>query len=202
MDFFKSALDLVMTSKNEPRTTSVAARKHKELADMGHKYISAGLDLESKNGDIKKILTLYLDGIDTLKSALDMKFTALDREQVNKLNKDIKSNIGRFEEHVKELDSKTSFPSRSENKTLKQIPPIASSSFTKQKPSTALGRNVLITSNSTSRTLTNNTNKTSVGRPLSSRPVSAARPKSASRKDDQISHTILDQIMVEKPNIV
>lgn len=46
---------------------SLQVKKHKDLADSAHLCISKGLDLEGQNGDIVRILTLYLDGIDCMK---------------------------------------------------------------------------------------------------------------------------------------
>ena len=76
-------------------------KRHRELADTAHMSITAGLDLEQRNGDHLKVLGHYLDGIELLTEALAIKFTsASDCNAVAKLNSEMQANLKRTKEHV------------------------------------------------------------------------------------------------------
>lgn len=171
-------------------------RKHKDLADKAHKAISQAMDLEQQKGDMGKILWLYLDGIDSIKLALQVSFNnPQEKEQVSKLNADMKSNLKKVEEHVRDLEKKY------KNIRSSNLPPIIpSNQATTLRSCTPNSTSIRASSG---RTLNIKPSNKISSRPNSSnRPSSASRPKSASRREDEMSHTILDQVLVEKPNVL
>jgi hypothetical protein len=174
-----------MASKlRTPTSHSSAVAKHKELADGAHKLISAGLDLEAARGDLTKTITYYLDGIDLLKQAIQMKFsTQAEKDTTTKLNSDMKSNLKKIEDHVKEISAKLP------DKKTTNLPPLVGSS--RGKPIQGSLSRSSTPSNGTKPPRSVSISLTSTGgsglkppssRPGSVRPSSATRPKSASRK--------------------
>ncbi|KAJ3314171.1 hypothetical protein HDV04_000943 [Boothiomyces sp. JEL0838] len=72
----------------------------KELADRAYKLLSAGLDIEERNGNIDQAIEYYKQGIAELKRILNM------RSSSDTLNAKIERNLHQFEKRLNELIAK------------------------------------------------------------------------------------------------
>ncbi|KAJ3277062.1 hypothetical protein HDV01_000114 [Terramyces sp. JEL0728] len=84
--------------------------RQKDLADKAYKLLSAGLDIEERNGDTDKAIELYKQGISELKRILGAK-SGSEHQLAN-----IERNLHQFEKRLNELISKK--PARVKSPTI------------------------------------------------------------------------------------
>ena len=190
------------SSSSSPRTE---IEKFDIFQKEAFKSISAGLDLDAKNGNISTILQLYNLGLKDLESGLGLKLDSDDlqvletiKTQREKMEK-TRINVLERVEILKEKKEKESLIF-DDNTTTALISPTKKPVPSKELPSIPPPPSTV----SSSTQLPSSATIQSCKRQSSTSTLPNQRPSKAiarSKESDALAHQILDEIMVEKPNV-
>ncbi|KAJ1328447.1 hypothetical protein BSLG_010179 [Batrachochytrium salamandrivorans] len=163
--------------KSSPAVSSTALAHHKGLAEQAYRSISSGLDEEQLNGNLEAALQLYRHGIRDMQLALKIIFTTeAERNKAAPLNVKMKSNMVQIQERARNLAvSVSDLRVARSRQNEKPISPRTSQSNSRPSPSA-----------------TPATNSSAVSR----------HSKFESSESKAMAHLILNEIIVNKPNVL
>ncbi|KAJ1342099.1 hypothetical protein BSLG_003322 [Batrachochytrium salamandrivorans] len=163
--------------KSSPAVSSTAPAHHKGLAEQAYRSISSGLDEEQLNGNLEAALQLYRHGIRDMQLALKIIFTTeAERNKAAPLNVKMKSNMVQIQERARNLAvSVSDLRVARSRQNEKPISPRTSQSNSRPSPSA-----------------TPATNSSAVSR----------HSKFESSESKAMAHLILNEIIVNKPNVL
>lgn len=149
-----------------------------DLSDSAYKSISGALDIDSKNGDIDTIMHLYNKGLKDLLTAVQVGSTFVDLDLDNshqtKLNK-LKKTIDSVQERLKVLgDMKTK-----EQALFKQ----ANAAFSPSSVATSTSSPAFISAK------------------RGDSAIQTSSSKKRSKESTAMAHQILDEVLVDKPDV-
>jgi SpoVK/Ycf46/Vps4 family AAA+-type ATPase len=163
--------NLASSNFNSSASHAEKLQQFYNLSDSAYKHVSSALDIDQKSGDIQTIIDLYSKGLQELDSALQL---GLDGPEIDKKIPKLIKTKNSVEERIKVLRNMKS----AEQTMFHSIPPTFSS-----QPNPVVKRE--LSANSVS----------SHHEPLKS------KKKIISKESSILAHQILDEVLVDKPDV-
>ncbi|KAL5032151.1 hypothetical protein BDV3_000744 [Batrachochytrium dendrobatidis] len=156
--------------------TTTALSHHKSLAEQAYKNISSGLDKEQLHGDFEGALHLYRLGIRDMQSALKIIFASdAEKNKAAPLNAKMRSNMSQIQERAKILSANLSNQRAARPKPIERL--------------------------ATPRSSQSSGRATPTSTPPSGNLSKLKSSKYESSDSKAMSHLILNEVIVDKPNV-